>query len=65
MSKERTEKTHPAAAEITGLSVMIRGPELIGTRFWQEPTTVRIVTISHFMFSNQPITIINLHDWLF
>ncbi len=28
MSKERTEKTYPAAAEITGLSVTIRGPKL-------------------------------------
>ena len=28
MPKERTEKTYPAAAEITGLSVIIRGPKL-------------------------------------
>ncbi|MDE0300828.1 MAG: hypothetical protein OXN17_19485 [Candidatus Poribacteria bacterium] len=28
MSKERTGKTYPAAAEITGLSVTIRSPKL-------------------------------------
>ena len=28
MPNERTEKTHPSAAEITGLSVTIRSPKL-------------------------------------
>ena len=55
MSKERTEKTRPSAAEITGLSVDDSGSKVIGTRSWQESTTVCIVTISHF--------IMYLQDW--